>query len=66
MYVLFSSLCHQNEMSQYPNYYINPVPRKEAQVELEKTGEVQNLKHIPTRAALIDQTCSLARDDTIK
>lgn len=53
-------------MSQYPTYYINPVPRKESQEELEKAGEIQKLKHVPTRAALIDQTCSAARDDSIK
>lgn len=53
-------------MSQYPSFYINPVYRKEEQESLGKTGELQKLTHIPTRAALNDQTCSETHDSAIK
>lgn len=52
-------------MSQYPSYYIKPVYKKEMQEEMEKIGEAQKLKHIPTRAALIDQTSSYMEDPKI-
>lgn len=53
-------------MSQYPSFYVKPVHRKEQQEELTKTGEIQKLAHIPTRAALNDQTCSEFHDDAVK
>lgn len=53
-------------MSQYPSYYIQPVPKKEVQEELIKSGEIQKLVHMPTRAALNDQTCSYMQDDLVK
>ncbi|RZC33713.1 28S ribosomal protein S7, mitochondrial, partial [Asbolus verrucosus] len=49
----------------YPSYYIKPVHKKEVQDELAKSGELQKLVHMPTRAALNDQTCSPAQDDLI-
>jgi small subunit ribosomal protein S7 len=52
-------------MSQYPSYYIKPVHKKEAQEELEKSREVQKLVHVPTRAALNDQSCSYTQDDLV-
>ncbi|CAH1115984.1 unnamed protein product [Phaedon cochleariae] len=55
----------QNGMSQYPTYYIPPVYKKDAQEELIKSGEATKLVHIPTRAALSDQTSSLAHDDLV-
>lgn len=53
-------------MSQYPNYYIQPVYKKETQEELIKSGEAQKLSHIPTRAALSDQTSSPSQDALVK
>lgn len=60
------SVFQQHGMSQYPSFYVKPVYRKEDQEELAKTGEIQKLTHVPTRAALNDQTCSLAHDSTVK
>ncbi|XP_057664710.1 28S ribosomal protein S7, mitochondrial [Diorhabda carinulata] len=60
-----SNIVQQNGMSQYPSYYIKPVYIKEAQEELIKSGEFQKLSHLPTRAALSDQTCSLAHDPLV-
>lgn len=54
-----------NGMSQYPSYYIKPIPKKEQLEELAKTGELEKLNHIPTKAALIDQTCSPTQDETV-
>lgn len=53
-------------MSQYPNYYIRPVFKKEKQQELEKEGEITKIAHVPIRAALNDQTCSIMHDDAIR
>lgn len=53
-------------MSQYPKYYIKPIFNKEAQKELIKSGEAQKLAHVPTRAALPDESSSLAHDVLIK
>lgn len=53
-------------MSQYAEYYIRPIFKKQEQTELEKSGEIQKLAHLPTRAALNDQTSSLNQDDLVK
>lgn len=53
-------------MSQYPPYYVKPIYKKEKQEELFKTGEAQKLTHIPTRAALIDQSSSVFHDEYVK
>ncbi|KAL3272865.1 hypothetical protein HHI36_014326 [Cryptolaemus montrouzieri] len=52
-------------MSQYPSYYISPIYNKDIQSAMTKAGETQKLAHIPTRAALIDQTCSLTHDPEV-
>lgn len=56
----------QNDMSQYPSYYIEPVFRKEKQNKLEDEGEISKIAHIPIRAAKVDQTCSIMHDDHIR
>lgn len=53
-------------MSQYPNYYIDPVFKKEKQNELIEEGEFNKLTHVPIRAAKVDQTCSLMYDEKIR
>lgn len=53
-------------MSQYADYYIQPIYKKKEQEDLKKSREVQNLAHLPTRASLNDQTCSLNQDDLVK
>lgn len=53
-------------MSQYPKYYVEPVYKKEDQNQLVETGEYQKLTHLPTKAALIDQSCSPSHDKLIK
>lgn len=52
-------------MSQYPKFYVKPIYRKEKQEELFETGEAQKLKHVPTRAALNDQTSSPFHDEHV-
>ncbi|KAK4874898.1 hypothetical protein RN001_014258 [Aquatica leii] len=52
-------------MSQYPSYYVKPVFKKDVQEEMIKSGEAQKLAHVPTRAALNDQTSSVYHDDII-
>ncbi|KAF2900932.1 hypothetical protein ILUMI_05255 [Ignelater luminosus] len=62
---LFSAFIQRNGMSQYPSYYIKPIYKKETQEEMYKSGEVQKMTHIPTRAALNDQTCSVFHDELL-
>ncbi|XP_072394589.1 small ribosomal subunit protein uS7m isoform X1 [Diabrotica undecimpunctata] len=62
---VLSNALQQNGMSQYPSYYIKPVYIKESQNDLIKSGEVQKIAHLPTRAALNDQTCSLSYDPLV-
>lgn len=52
-------------MSQYPTYYIKPIYSPDKQNEMFKTGEAQKLAHIPTRAALNDQTSSVYHNDIV-
>lgn len=52
-------------MSQYPPYYIKPVFNKAEQEALYKSGEASKIAHVPTRAALIDQTSSPFYDDKV-
>ncbi|CAG9767152.1 unnamed protein product [Ceutorhynchus assimilis] len=59
------SYIQQNSMSVYPNYYIEPIYRKETQQELVKTGEISKYSHIPTKATLNGQTCSDSYDPVI-
>lgn len=60
-----SAFIQQNEMSQYPSYYIEPIYKKEIQQELTKSGEIVNYQHLPTKAAFNDQTCSAAHDQLV-
>lgn len=53
-------------MSQYPDYFIKPIYKKDIQKEMVKTGEAQKLSHVPTRAALNNETSSLSHDALIK
>ncbi|CAH1109371.1 unnamed protein product [Psylliodes chrysocephalus] len=59
---VLSTIIQQNGMSQYPNYYIKPIYKKDSQEELIKSGEIKKLSHLPTRAALADQTSSFSND----
>ncbi|KAF5282472.1 hypothetical protein FQR65_LT14280 [Abscondita terminalis] len=52
-------------MSQYPKYYIKPIFKPDVQDDMIKSGEAQKLAHLPTRAALNDQTSSVYHDDLI-
>lgn len=63
---IFSIYCQQNAMSQYPKYFIKPIYKKEIQKEMVKTGEAQKLAHVPTRAALNDETSCSSHDALIK
>ncbi|KAJ8923202.1 hypothetical protein NQ315_001756 [Exocentrus adspersus] len=58
-------LLQHNGMSQYPSYYIQPIYKKEEIEKLVKTGEAQKLSHLPTRAALVDQSSSHTQDDLV-
>ncbi|CAG9857093.1 unnamed protein product [Phyllotreta striolata] len=62
---IISNVIQHNGMSQYPTYFIQPVYKKESQEELIKSGELQKLTHLPTRAALVDQTCSASHDPLV-
>ncbi|XP_060523332.1 small ribosomal subunit protein uS7m [Cylas formicarius] len=64
-FVPLSSFIQQNGMSQYPNYYVQPVYKKETQEELTKSGELYKYTHVPTRAALNDQTSSASNDPLV-
>ncbi|KAG5863343.1 hypothetical protein JTB14_023118 [Gonioctena quinquepunctata] len=62
---VLSVFSQHNGMSQYPSYYIQPIYKKDMQEDLIKSGEAQKLTHLPTRAALNDQSSSLAHDDLV-
>lgn len=55
----------QNGMSQFPKYYIEPVYKKEELKELEKSGDIDRLAHLPTKPASSDSTCSFKQDPNI-
>ncbi|XP_050297957.1 28S ribosomal protein S7, mitochondrial [Anthonomus grandis grandis] len=62
---VLSSLTQQNGMAMYPSYYIEPVYKKEDQEALIKSGEFAKITHLPTKAALNNQTCSLYHDPLV-
>lgn len=53
-------------MSQYPNTFQPPVFKHEKQKELEETGELAKLTHLPVRAALNDATSSVFHNDRLR
>ncbi|KAL1488958.1 hypothetical protein ABEB36_014742 [Hypothenemus hampei] len=52
----------QNGMAIFPSYYIEPIYKKEDQEALKKSGEISEYVHMPTKAALNSQTCSVSYD----
>ncbi|XP_063904538.1 small ribosomal subunit protein uS7m [Zophobas morio] len=62
---VLSPLVQKHGMSQYPSYYIEPVHKKEMQEDLIKSGEIQKLAHLPTKAARNDQSSSFRQDDLV-
>lgn len=64
--VYFRKHIQQNGMSQYPSYYIKPFYRKEKLDEMIKSGEAEKYAHIPTRAALAEETSSVSHDPLVK
>lgn len=53
-------------MSQYPKTFIQPVVTKEEQENLQETGELQKLSHVPIRAALNFQTSTATYDPLLE
>lgn len=53
-------------MSQYPSYFIKPFYNKEKVDEMVKSNEAEQYAHVPTRAALNDQSSSIMHDPRIK
>ncbi|XP_066262796.1 small ribosomal subunit protein uS7m [Euwallacea similis] len=58
-------LLQQSGMAMYPPYFVEPVYRKEQQQELVKSGEISQYTHVPTKAALNNQTSSLSHNPLI-
>lgn len=56
----------QNDMSQYPSYYVDPVFKKQKQEEMVESNEIAKMAHIPIKAARVDQTCSVLHDDLVR
>lgn len=53
-------------MSQYPKTFQTPVFKHEQQKELEETGELEKLSHLPVRAALNDATSSVFHNEKLR
>lgn len=53
-------------MSQYPKTFQQPVFKHETQKELEETGELAKLTHLPVRAALNDATSSVFHNEQLR
>lgn len=52
-------------MSQYPKHFIEPIFQKTKQQELTQSGEIENVYHMPVRAAKNDQNDSVFQDTTV-
>lgn len=53
-------------MSQYPKTFQEPVFKHEKQKELDETGELSKLSHLPIRAALNDATSSVFHNERLR
>ncbi|XP_063234464.1 small ribosomal subunit protein uS7m isoform X2 [Bacillus rossius redtenbacheri] len=50
----------------YAPYFVEPVFKKEKQEQLKEDGELDKITHVPIRAALNDQTCSVFHDELVR
>lgn len=52
-------------MSVYNPHFVDPVYKKQKQAEMERSGEAAKMAHIPIKAALNNETCSVFHDERL-
>ncbi|XP_069691170.1 small ribosomal subunit protein uS7m [Periplaneta americana] len=52
--------------SMYGPQFVEPVFRKEKQKSMYESGEIENILHVPVKAARADATCSVFHDELVK
>lgn len=62
----FRSLNIVNSYSMYGPQFVEPIFKKEKQESMYESGEVENILHLPVKAARADATCSVFHDDVVR
>ncbi|XP_023702409.1 28S ribosomal protein S7, mitochondrial isoform X2 [Cryptotermes secundus] len=55
-----------NAYSMYGPQFVEPIYKKEQQESMYESGEVENILHVPVKAARVDATCSVFHDDLVR
>jgi small subunit ribosomal protein S7 len=63
---LHKSLNIVNSYSMYGPQFVEPVFKKEKQESMYESGEIENILHLPVKAARPDATCSAFHDDVVR
>lgn len=50
----------------YGPQFVEPVYKKEQQESMYESGEIENILHVPVKAARVDATCSVFHDDLVR
>jgi len=50
----------------YGPQFVEPVFKKEKQESMYESGEIENVLHLPVKAARVDATCSVFHDDLVR
>jgi len=50
----------------YGPQFVEPVFKKEKQESMYESGEIENILHLPVKAARPDATCSAFHDDVVR
>jgi len=66
MFSDFRSLNIVNSYSMYGPQFVEPVFKKEKQESMYESGEIENIVHLPVKAARPDATCSVFHDDLVR
>jgi hypothetical protein len=50
----------------YGPQFVEPIYKKEQQKSMYESGEIENMLHVPVKAARVDATCSVYHDDHVR
>lgn len=55
-----------NAYSMYGPQFVEPVYKKDKQESMYESGEIENILHVPVKAARVDATCSVFHDELVR
>ncbi|KDR12187.1 28S ribosomal protein S7, mitochondrial [Zootermopsis nevadensis] len=64
--VLYKRVNLVNAYSMYGPQFVEPVYKKDKQESMYESGEIENILHVPVKAARVDATCSVFHDELVR